>query len=121
MELSRGNKRNIAKIVFISFVLTLLLSFNYKAWGGCYNGGGFEDLVITQNAEWNHSVIANSKDGGNHAVVFASCHHTPISGWSGVFFSSPALLLHQFVKTFENRIYFSDIGTPILLSVRKNE
>ncbi|HEX3026049.1 MAG TPA: hypothetical protein VHR42_02295 [Clostridia bacterium] len=120
MGFSCTGKRNIAKIVFLSFALTLLLSFNFKAWSGCYLGGGFEDLVITQNAEWNHSVIANRE--ADQSILFSElCHQIPIPGWSGMFFSRPDPLLLRFVQKCDGVIYNLEKTTPILLSVRKDE
>lgn len=114
------SKQNIAKLVLISFVLTLLLSLQYKAWSGCYTGGGFEDLVVTQNAEWNHSLIDN-REAGKSAVLSALCLQIPVPGWDGLFFSNPAPLFYPSIQNCESSIYDQEKITPILLSVRKNE
>lgn len=120
MELSCTGKRNMAKILFLSFALTLLLSFNYKAGGGCYNGGGLEDLVITQSTEWNHSLILNR--GTDQSVSLSElCRQIPVPGWSGMFFRCPHPMLSQFVQNSANFIYGREKDTPILLCVRKDE
>jgi hypothetical protein len=120
MEFAYRNRKCIAQIVLIPLMLILLLALNFKIWGGSYNSGDFEEIIISQSTELNHCILSV---GGSRVSVqnTTPIKQLPAVGSPGVAAECAVLPLFRFLRRRGSESSASPQSTLVFLSVRKDE
>lgn len=120
MESKYRNSKYIARINLVPLVFILLLTLNFKIWGGTYSEGQFKKIKNNQSKELEYCTLSNT-DNRVNLKADVEIKQLLDTDFSGIFINCVLLSFIPFIWIYRSELFCKRRDTLVSLCVRMDD